>query len=144
MTEGELEAFYRFVGNERVTPDAILAPHVKATIDRMQAHEMVLVVHDTTEFSFGGKRDDLLHGSKGASHFKGHFSLAVSGDGMRTPLGVLNIDSFVRNEETPTKLRKKGVPYKEVLRMPSEQDRWAECVDVVATRAGQSNSLLHP
>ncbi len=48
----ELEAMYRFFGSEHVEWQAVLAPHVEATIARCEAEPVVLVVHDTTEFSF--------------------------------------------------------------------------------------------
>jgi len=145
MTAGELEAFYRFVGNERVTPEAILAPHVDATIRRMRCHETVLIVHDTTEFSFGGLRRNLNQGKGRRRHskFKGHFSLAVSGDDQRIPLGVLKFSSFTRDENTPTKLRRQGKAYAEVAKMASQQDRWGDSIRAVESRVGQASSLLH-
>jgi Transposase DNA-binding len=46
--DAELEAAYRFFGNERVTPEAILAPHLRQSAKRSSQHDHVLVVHDTT------------------------------------------------------------------------------------------------
>lgn len=45
----ELEAAYRFFDNDKVTPEAILDPHVAATRRRIAAAEVVLLVQDTTE-----------------------------------------------------------------------------------------------
>src|SRR3954466_13261069 len=46
-TEAELKGFYRFLNDEKVTPEAILAPHVAATIERAGEHRTVLAVHDS-------------------------------------------------------------------------------------------------
>src|SRR6516165_7000998 len=54
LDDAELEAAYRFFGNDRVTPEAILAPHLRQSAKRCSTHERVLVVHDTTQFEFGG------------------------------------------------------------------------------------------
>ncbi len=56
LDDAELEAAYRFFGNDRVTPEAILAPHLRQSARRAREHERVLVVHDTTQFEFGGQK----------------------------------------------------------------------------------------
>src|ERR1700694_2633596 len=56
LDDAELEAAYRFFGNDRVTPDAILAPHLRQSARRAREHERVLVVHDTTQFEFGRQK----------------------------------------------------------------------------------------
>src|SRR5688572_26952072 len=45
----EMEAAYRFFDNGKVTPVAILEPHVAATRQRIAAAKVVLLVQDTTE-----------------------------------------------------------------------------------------------
>src|SRR5262249_46661459 len=84
LDDAELEAAYRFFGNERVSPEDILAPHFRQTGRRASEHGRVLVVHDTTQFEFPGhaKRSGLgrlIHA--GAQGFFGHFSLALTADG---------------------------------------------------------------
>ncbi len=51
--DGELEGVYRFLSNDKVTPKGILEPHFAATRERAGQGD-VLVVHDTTIFTFGG------------------------------------------------------------------------------------------
>ncbi len=77
--DAALEGTYRFLNNERVTPEAILAPHVRSTVRRVQASERVIVAHDTTEVSFGSnERGDLgLVGCGESYGFAAHVSLAV-------------------------------------------------------------------
>src|SRR4029078_7870037 len=54
LCDAQLEAAYRFFGNDRVSPEAILAPHFRQSARRAVEHERVLVVHDTTQFDFPG------------------------------------------------------------------------------------------
>lgn len=91
----ELEGAYRFLQNERVDANAILRPHIAATGARLRAAKVALALHDTTEFVFSGRAArEGLDGNR----FHSHFCLAVSADGLREPLGVLAIDSWVRPE----------------------------------------------
>src|ERR1700677_4153559 len=46
--DAELMGAYRFFNNEKVNPEAILAPHAKATAARAKLAKTVLVLHDTT------------------------------------------------------------------------------------------------
>ena len=55
-SDAELEAFYRFLNNDRVDEGAVLAGHVQATLERATVEKTCLVVHDTTEFIFGGTK----------------------------------------------------------------------------------------
>lgn len=99
-SDGELEGVYRFLGNERVTPARIFAPHFAAAAKRAGTTPVV-VAHDTTELSFGGaqRREGLgrVGQSKGAQGFFAHFAVAFSGDGSRRPLGVLGLKPIVRD-----------------------------------------------
>jgi len=52
------KAAYRFFSNERVSEEEILAGHFGSTRERVLAEsEPILVLHDTTEFTF--KREDI-------------------------------------------------------------------------------------
>jgi Transposase DNA-binding len=50
-----LEACYRLVNNDAVDSQAILRPHVHATVARLKPHKRVLAVHDTTHFQPSAK-----------------------------------------------------------------------------------------
>src|SRR5205085_5096412 len=99
LDDAELEAAYRFFGNERVSPEAILAPHFRQSARRAAEHNRVLVVHDTTQFEFPGSSKRmglgrLIHPA--AQGFFGHFSLALSADHARVPLGLLALETIFR------------------------------------------------
>src|SRR3954469_9042768 len=96
LDDAELEAAYRFFGNDQITPDAILAPHFRQSARRASELPPIIVAHDTTQFEFPGetKRDGLGHLiHPGAQGFFGHFSLAMSADGERRPLGLLSLET---------------------------------------------------
>lgn len=97
----DLEGTYRFVENSRVSAEAVLDAHVRCTIERAAACSHVYVVHDTTEFMFGGEkyRDGLgwIHGPKEHGFF-GHFSICVSPES--EPLGTLGLYAWHRKGET--------------------------------------------
>jgi hypothetical protein len=107
LDETELEGAYRFFGNVKVTPDAILSPHFRRTAQRAATHERVLVVHDTTQFEFSGTvaRAGLGRLIRPGQGFFGHFALAVSADGDREPLGLLNVETVFRLDEKSSKPR---------------------------------------
>lgn len=94
---GELEANYRFLENDSVLPEAVLAPHVAATVARAAVAGTVLVLHDTTEFAFGGEREreglGRLNGQKRRG-FLAHFSFCTSLSG--EPLGTLGLYAWSR------------------------------------------------
>jgi Transposase DNA-binding/Transposase DDE domain len=96
-TDAALEATYRFLGNEEVTPARILAPHVAATAGRVRKAGLAIVAHDTTEMTFASDREGFgpVDGGRG---FFAHFALAMDADGSRRPLGVLGLDTFTRGE----------------------------------------------
>lgn len=153
LDDAELEAAYRFFGNEAVTPEAILAPHVRQTVRRASSLPRVIVVHDTTAFEFGGqtKREGLGHLIRPAAQgFFGHFSLALSADGQRTPLGLLALETVFRLKKRIG--HKKWSPDQSL----GESARWlrgAEAAEAalggraqaihVADREGDQFSLMH-
>lgn len=109
LDDAELEGAYRFFGNVKVTPEAVLAPHFRQTARRASSHEDVLVVHDTTQFEFGGdsKREGLGRLIRPGQGFLGHFALAISADGDREPLGLLNLETMFRHDKAiPRKQRR--------------------------------------
>jgi len=56
-TEGQLEGLYRFLNNDQVTFESVHAPHAEQTRSRCEAHDRVLVLHDTTAIGFAARLD---------------------------------------------------------------------------------------
>ena len=140
-SDAELEATYRLLRNEAVTPEAILAPHYAMTRERAASYETVLAVHDTTEFRFSGekRREGLGRlGHKGQGFF-GHVSLCVAPDETRLPLGVLNSESLFRVRTM------KGKRSHRALREDpdNESKRWQRGVDEAERRLAASADVVH-
>jgi hypothetical protein len=102
LNSADLEGAYRFFSNPRVTLEAIVAPHIEATRARVAGESRVRVVHDQTEFSYRahGKRRGL--GNRTYQGFSGHFSLVVSGEESRKPLGLAGLHTWVRGNTKHT------------------------------------------
>ncbi len=125
FSSAELEGAYRFFSNPLVTPEAILTPHFEATRARVAHESCVRVVHDQTEFSYRdqGKRKGL--GDRAHQGFSGHFSLAVSGEASRRPLGLAGLYTWVR-----------GTGQK-------EQALWLQQIEQTSCLFGRSTNLVH-
>jgi hypothetical protein len=144
-TEAELEGLYRFLRNDKVTPETIQQPHEVATVQRIAEHKEALAVHDNTEFRFSGQgRAGLGKVGRTGNGFMAQFCLALASDGTRDPLGILDVDHWVRTGKSPTQKRKKEPNrYKQLRAQPSEQDRWFEMVERAEQRVGDKASLIH-
>ena len=138
-SDAELEATYRFLGNPRVSAEAILAPHQRQTLRRMESRELSLAVHDTTVFSFGGDdRDDLGWVTPATIGFPAHFALAVAADETKTPLGVLGIAPTFRGRH----------PRKKAWRQRRTSDenefrRWGQMVESVDELVQDRSRVIH-
>lgn len=128
----ELEAVYRFLSNEHVKPDAVLEPHVQASLSRALTEPDVLIVHDTTYFKFGGDREGLGRVHVNDQGFWGHFALAVTPD--RRALGVVGWKYGTRHGPPRWKGNRRIRELSEDEE--SEHQRWPQLVDEVADRLG--------
>jgi hypothetical protein len=144
VTVKELEAGYRFFGNEDVDADAILAPHRQRTWERAKQARWVLSLEDTTEMRFGGsvERDDLGPLLNGGHGFYLHTALLASldeGAERAIPLGVPAYELLVRGANKParTKEQASADPNKEALRW----NRLMAAVDAAA--AAHDVSVVH-
>jgi len=137
--DGQLEGAYRFFNNEAVTPEAILQPHVAATVARMAAVPVALVVHDTSTMSFApdGARRGLGRVRSAGQAFFAHVSLALSGDGSRLPLGVVALSHHVRKGEQ----KKKQIKAKD--NPDNERARWGRQVTAVRSLGGDQSRVVH-
>jgi hypothetical protein len=139
-SDSELEGVYRFLSNARVSPEAVLAPHLKATRERAAGAD-VLAVHDTTEFKFGGwvPRDGLgrIRRVGGSQGFFGHFAIAVAADGSRRPLGLLGLKTHVRSGAP---LGRKVTGRHRMMRAGKESERWA---DLALEVQGNTPNAIH-
>lgn len=116
---------YRFFDNEAVEPQALLAAHQQATLERMKAQSLVLVPQDTTSFNYSshphtqglGPIGDEVDGPQGLLM---HHALALSEGG--EPLGVIFARFWARDPEDFHKAQKR---YERTLE-EKESVKWLE------------------
>ena len=107
----QAKAAYRFLDNDAVDPQEILAAHRRATLHRIDAAgtRLILCVQDTTQFDFTKHHATEGMGPTGAPGLRGfflHSTLAVDlVEGL--PLGLLCTQRWVRPEEASGTSRKK-------------------------------------
>lgn len=130
-SESAVEGFYRFVRNDKVTREAILKPHIDATIARCAPLPGVLVVHDTTQFHYGSERRGLGRTNNRQPGFFGHFALALDPRAANRPLGLLGMTVFTRTKKKYS--RSTRAAYQRKLRHDptNESLRWGDLVEAV-------------
>ena len=130
------KAAYRFCDNPRIDDGVILAGHVAATAARFAAVPgTVLVLHDTTEFSFTRNTPDGVgylsyvkgrHATHTACGLLLHSSLVVTTDGR--PLGLAAVKFWSRKAFKNTNARKRTINPTTVPIEQKESARWLENV----------------
>ena len=143
---GAIKGYYYFVDGPRetLTPEAILATHRARTIERVMAHDMVLVVQDTSDLNFSKRPHTTGLGPIGTNQtgaeslgLKLHSSLVLTTDGL--PLGVLRSDCYAPERKGKEGQRSVGRPIEE-----KKSFRWIEgyrdCVEV-ARQVGTARIL---
>lgn len=136
--DAELEATYRFLQNEKVTPAGILAPHYAATVRRGRDLGLILCAHDTTEFSFSTEREGLGRINDGGRGFFAHVALGIRADEARTPLGVLGVLTHVRVDPPRKNKHTERIPPKQ-----RESYRWTASIDDVEARVAGQAEVVH-
>jgi hypothetical protein len=138
LDDAELEGAYRFFGNAKVTLEAILAPHFRQTAARASEQSDVIVVHDTTQFEFGGdsKREGLGRLIRPGQGFFGHFALATSADGNRDPLGLLGVETVFRLDKQKPKAKRRKSDNR------GESARWQRLIEAAEQQlAGRARAI---
>jgi hypothetical protein len=134
-TACEMKACYRFFDNDLVTPERLLSPHRKATIDRIKEHPVVLVLSDTTSLNYTDKPS--INGLGAITHKSNHgiwshTNLAVTPQ--RLSLGVVSTKLWER--KTPKTKSTNHQTYKMPIQ-EKELYRWIESYKDVCELARQ-------
>ena len=130
-SEAELEAAYRFFGNEAFDYDDLLEAHREHTIRRAEQVAKVLALHDTTTCRFEhGDPCEIGYLPTGAAGFFAHVCLLVDAQRHRRPLGVLHVEPISRARRSGRGSRKKHVSGRETARWKGrESERWIRGVE---------------
>ena len=151
------KAAYRFLSNPRVGEEDILTGHFHSTRDRFRSTDgLVLVLHDTTEFSFrrenpepigkigivGGRRD-----RTGQAEFYTtcgilmHSSLVVTIEGL--PLGISAIKFWSRKDFKGTNALKKKINSTRVPIEEKESVRWIDNIQQTTALLADPQRCIH-
>ena len=151
------KAAYRFFSNERVSEQEILSGHFQATRDRFRVTEgWVLVLHDTTEFSF--QREDPLsigatnkvtsgkdQGGRLRMHtvcgLLMHSSLVVTTEGL--PLGIAAVKFWTRKKFKGCNALKKKINPTRVPIEEKESVRWLENLKQATALLNEPERCVH-
>lgn len=117
----EIKGYYRFIDQPEesaVSVEAILAPHRRRTIRRMDAQTKVLCIQDSTKLNFSSLDDceglGVVGGNQTGAQSKGldmHSTLAVTTDGL--PLGVLRTQLDARQPVPEDRSPAANIPIEE-------------------------------
>jgi hypothetical protein len=129
MDEAALEAAYRFLGNAKVKPDAMVAPHFANSVARAAHHSVVYVAHDTTE---------VRHACSGLVLFL-HLCIGVGTSSADDELvGALGAEFGQRTEKKPRRDSKKRKQDPERASL-----RWNRLVLTVHQQLQSVTSAIH-
>src|SRR2546425_589641 len=150
------KAAYRFLSNPRVGEDDILAGHFQSTRDRFRStNGLILVLHDTTEFSFRREHPELIGNIKllagrqnrGNPQFYTtcgilmHSSLVVTTEGL--PLGISAIKFWTRKEFKGTNALKKKINPTRVPIEEKESVRWLDNIKQTTALLADPDRCIH-
>jgi hypothetical protein len=98
-----MEGLYRILRNQHLSFDTVFSAHQQRTAARAGELDEVLLIHDTTQFSWALRdeclREHLGRFSSSRQGFMAHFSMVASADGLRAPLGTIGVDAYVHAAE---------------------------------------------
>jgi transposase-like protein len=113
QTPADLKGLYRLLDHERVTHAAVLQTHRDLTLERMrQSRDVVLLIHDTTQLDYTGKKSLQGLGQLAAGAARGylcHNTLAVKEDGTAIGLAgqILHLRPRVPKDEPARQRRQR-------------------------------------
>jgi hypothetical protein len=142
-SDAELEAFYRFINNDNFSTEAVLQPHIDATLKRCEQVGAVLAIHDSTYVELPGSPDRGDMGITTTNNRRGflaHVSLLATEVGP-VPLGVACISTLTRTG-TKWKARKNRthVAREDKTR---ESTRWLKAMESVEDAREGNFEVIH-
>jgi len=151
------KAAYRFLSNDRVSESDILAGHFQSTRDRTVATDgVVLVLHDTTEFTYQRESSDAIGITKSINSGRDkagrlrshtvcgilmHSSLAVTIEGL--PLGLAAVKFWTRKKFKGTAALNKKINLTRIPIEKKESIRWLENVHQSTELLGDPARCVH-
>jgi len=120
----ETTAAYRFFDSDKTDAAKVLAPHHEATVERIRAHEVVIVAQDTTELELVRKQERVGGPLNDESRWGLYVHPLLAMTPERVPLGVVTAKiwsrdpvEFAKSQEEKRRARKaKPIEEKESVR----------------------------
>jgi hypothetical protein len=150
------KAAYRFFSNSRVSEVDIFSGHFASTRERLAAaNGIILMLHDTTEFTFKRDKPELIGITKTVNK-KGkagwltphtlcgllmHSSLAVTTEGV--PLGLAAVKFWTRKKFKGTAALKKKINPTRVPIEKKESVRWIDNLKQATELAAEPETCVH-
>ena len=155
-SNADVQAAYRFFGNDSVQPDRILAGHIEATYQRIDAVDVALCVHDTSEIDLTRPQQQVAGAGPMDSQSRrgAFFHPMIAFDSGGVPLGFVGQKSWTRETisgdskvQKSERRRKTPIQQKESYRW-IEGLRWAEqtaiaCPQTTTVCVGDSESDIY-
>ena len=146
------KAAYRFFSNPRVDENAILSGHFAATANRFsESTGPVLVLHDTSEFTFQRDQAEKIGKVKVTHTRQGtpvtvcglllHASLAITTDGL--PLGMVAAKFWTRKKFKGTRALSRKVNLTRIPIEEKESYRWLENIRQSSQNLGEPERCVH-
>jgi len=151
------KAAYRFFSNAEVSEEQIMAGHFQATRGRLsQTKQLILMLHDTCEFSFQREKDSTigLLGRPACGKDKDgrlrhltvrgilmHSSLAITRDGL--PLGLAAIKFWTRKQFKGCNALKRTINPTRVPIAEKESIRWLENLRQATALTNNPGGCVH-
>lgn len=130
------KAAYRFYSNEKITSEAIMAPHEKRTVERMSEHDWCLCLEDTIYYHYGKhpSTEGLGHIGRGELGLIQHHGLVTTLEGL--PLGVLHQNIWSR--------KVKDHPQRQLAPLEEKESyKWFQCIDDCEKKKPSQVNLVH-
>jgi hypothetical protein len=132
-----VQGVYEFWGNRRIKSSAIIGAHASSTVERIEQHQAVLTLQDTTELDYSehkSKRGIGPLSNPAAKGLKVHTVLSASTEGV--PLGVLAQKVWAREKRNRTaKVSRQAIQQK-------ESQRWLESLEKTHSLIPQRTQVI--
>jgi len=129
----DLEGAYRFFNNSKVTPEKILLPHYRNTVERIRASESewIIIAQDTSDVDLT-RRDGQVAGAGklGGKNKSGLFiHPLVAFTDTNIPLGVVGQCNFIREEIDTASKEEKSKKRRKLPIQEKESYRWIQGIN---------------
>lgn len=130
--KSDLELAYRWLGNEQVKSQDIIASHAASSFDRAMQYPLVLAVHDTTDIIYpcrdGRLRKNLSRITRRTQGYFAHTTALVAQGENKNFLGIVGMQPYVHSKDVKDDAEALQFWKEQGGIFENESARWAEAV----------------